>query len=123
MGGTPPFEDRLRELGWFSLQKRMLQGDLRAMFQYLKRSFKNEGDKLFNGVCMIGQARENEWRSMLGIRKKFFYNKVDEARVVRRGSGCPIPGDVQGQSRQGSEQPDLGVGVSVPCRGVRLDDL
>ena len=75
------------------------------------------------GSVMIGQARENEWRSTLGIRKKFFYNKVDEAQAARRGGGCPIPGDVQGQSGQGSEQPDLGVGVSVPCRGVRLDDL
>ena len=26
-------------------------------------------------------------------------------------------GDIQGQGRQGSEQPDLAVGVSVHCRG------
>ena len=45
------YEDRLRELGLFSLEKRRLQGNLMKVFQYLKEGYKKEGDRLFSRVC------------------------------------------------------------------------
>jgi len=49
-----PDKDRLRELGLFSLERRRLQGDLNAVFQYLKGTCKQEGNQLFP---RIGNSR------------------------------------------------------------------
>jgi len=96
-------------------------------FQCLNGGYKKEGDRLISKVSG-DRTRGNsfkliEGRFRLGIRMKFF-----AVRMVRHWQRLPkevvdylVPGDVQGQAGQGSEQPD--VAVLVHCRGADLRDL
>ncbi|PKU35645.1 hypothetical protein llap_14047 [Limosa lapponica baueri] len=43
------YEDRLREWGLFSLEKRRLRGDLIAAFQYLKEAYAKMGTNFLSG--------------------------------------------------------------------------
>jgi len=80
-------EDRLRELGLFSLEKRRLWGDLRAVPVPGGADRKN-GEGLFTRVCSDrtrgkgSKLKEGIFR--LEIRKKFF-----TVRVVKHWPGLP----------------------------------
>ncbi|KAJ7398384.1 hypothetical protein BTVI_125828 [Pitangus sulphuratus] len=82
------YEERLRELGLLSLEKRRLWGHLMMAFQYLKGAYKKDGKGLFTGACS-DKARGNgfklkENRFTLDMRKKFF-----AVRVVRHWNRLP----------------------------------
>jgi len=73
-------EERLRELGLFSLEKRRLWGDLRAAFQYLNGAYRKNGENIFSRAH-CDRTKSNgfklqEGRLRLDIRKKFSMIRV-----------------------------------------------
>jgi len=74
------YEERLKELGLFSLEKRSLQRHLIAAFQYSKGAYRKDGENRFSRAC-CNTTRNNgfklrEGRFRLDIRKKFFTMRV-----------------------------------------------
>jgi len=66
-------EDRLRELGLFSLGKRRLWRDLIVAFQFLKGAYRKDGDRLFSKAWTRGNGfKLSEGGFRLDRRKMFF---------------------------------------------------
>ena len=112
---------------FFSLEKRRLQGDLIAAFQYLKWAYKQEGDWLFTWFDS-DRTRGNGFNLNLSsfsldVRKKFFTQKaMRPGTAAQRAVGAPSSAGVQGQAGRGPGLPEL-VGATSPQQELELCDV
>ena len=82
------YDDRLKELGLFNLEKRRLQGDLLTAFQYLEEVYKQEGNQVSVWIDS-GKKRENGFKIKEGRFRLDVSGKFLTERLVRCWNRLP----------------------------------
>ena len=80
------YENRLRKLRLFNLEKRRLQGDLRAACQYLKGSVRKKGTDSLAQSVVTGQGEMASKRGRFRLDKRRMFDTV---RLVRHWNRLP----------------------------------